>query len=200
MDYLFAPDRLDTPAFTVRSYEPGDGPLLSEAAVSSYEHLRTFMPWARPTYPVEEAERRCREWCGRYLQATDFVLGIFSPAGDRLLGGTGFHLRDQPLRRGSADIGMWIRADSAGRGLGTQVLLALLTWGFSAWPWVRLTWHCDTRNLASARTAYKAGMLLEGCLRQDEVAADASERRDTYVFAALRGEWTAPGSAPPTAA
>ena len=155
MDYLFAPDRIETPAFTIRSYEPGDGPRLADATNSSYAHLRPFLPWAWSDTTVEGQEHLCRTFRARYLLAEDFVLGIFSPAGDRQLGGCGFHLRGRPVSHGVADIGMWIRADSAGQGLGTAALLTLLAWGFSAWPWQRLTWHCDMRNIASMRRRRK---------------------------------------------
>ena len=192
MEYFAAPERLVTPTFTVRSYMPGEGPLVNEASASSYEHLRTFMPWARPDPSQESSEDFCRRCRGKYLLNEDFVMGIFSPTGDRLLGGTGFHLRGQSLDQRKADIGMWIRADAAGQGLGTAVLVAMLRWGFDAWPWLRLTWHCDTRNAASARTAEKAGMLLEGTHRSDTFGGSTTERHDIHVFAALHGEWTAP--------
>jgi RimJ/RimL family protein N-acetyltransferase len=192
VNFFVPPDRIETPSFTIRSYEPGDGALLSEATTSSYEHLRTFMAWATPQQSIDVSERLCRQWRGRYLLAEEFVLGIFSPAGDRLLGGTGFHLRGHDLSDETAEIGMWVRGDAAGQGLGTRALVTMLGWGFAQWPWVRITWLCDTRNLASARTAEKAGMRKEGCLRQSEVAVDSDERRDTFIFAALRDEWGPP--------
>ncbi len=188
MDYLFAPDRLDTPEFTIRSHQPGDGPLIAAAIRESYDHLRTFMLWARPDYSDEEAERIARTSRGNYLLAQDFTLTIFSPEGDRCLGGTGYHLREGHITTGNAEIGMWIRADAAGKGLGTKVLVAMLRWGFEAWPWLRLSWRCDTRNIASIRTAEKAGMQKEGCLRSDTPLPDGT-RRDTFVFSILKSEW-----------
>ena len=38
----------------------------------------------------------------------------------RVLGGSGFHLREGPLADGAAEMGMWVRASEAGRGLGTD--------------------------------------------------------------------------------
>ncbi|HUM37468.1 MAG TPA: GNAT family protein, partial [Anaerolineae bacterium] len=111
-----------------------------------------------------------------------------------LLGGSGFHLREGGLPQRAAEIGMWIRADAAGKGLGTAVLRALLTWGFTEWPWERLAWRCDGRNLASRRTAEKAGLTHEGVLRQHLLLADGS-RRDTYLYAMLKADWLAQRSA-----
>src|SRR4051812_40114977 len=94
------PLRLDTDPFTLRAYQPGDGALLAEAVNTSYEHLRTFMGWARPDNTVEGSEARARHFAGKYLLQEDFGLGIFSPDGTRQLGGTGFHLRHGPLEGG----------------------------------------------------------------------------------------------------
>ncbi len=183
-----APERWVTPDFIVRCYHPGDGILLSEAVNASYEHLTTFMPWAKPYQSVEESETIVRRFRGRYLLNEDFVLGIFSADECRLLGGSGFHLREGGLAQRSAEIGMWIRAEAAGKGLGTAVLKELLTWGFTVWPWERLAWRCDGRNLASRRTAEKAGMVHEGILRRHLLMPDGS-RRDTVLFAMLKDEW-----------
>lgn len=188
MDYLFAPERYETPEFVLRSYQPGDGRLINEAAINSYEHLRTFMPWASPDTPLEESEKLVRRWRGEYLLCKDFMLGVFAPGEARQLGSTGYMLRGAPLAWGNAEIGMWVRADAAGQGLGTRVLVALLRWGFTEWPWQRLEWRCDTRNIASARVAEKAGMQREACLRGD-FPLDDGTRRDTFVFGALRDEW-----------
>ena len=187
MSAFIPPDQYRTKAFWIRSYVPGDGPRLAEATNASYVHLRTFMEWAKPHLSDVEAELLCRRFRGRYLLREDFTLGIFSPDDGRLLGGTGFHLQGRSLATKYAEIGMWIRADCAGRGLGTEVLRAMLDWGFDAWEWERLEWRCDTENVASRRVAEKVGMRLEGLLRND--ASPSGKRRDTYIFGILRNEW-----------
>jgi len=179
------PERLVRPEFTVRCYFPGDGAAMSEAVCASYDHLSPWMPWATPDQSVELSERLARQFRGRWLLNTDFVLGVWDPAETRLVGGTGFHLRHGGIEVGTAEIGMWIRGDVAHRGLGTAVLAALIEWGFTEWPWQKLVWRCDADNLASVRCAEKAGMKLEGRLRSHELAVDGS-RRDTLVFGAVR--------------
>lgn len=184
-DYLVAPERCEGEGFVLRSYRPGDGPLLQEATNASFSHLVPWMPWASATQTVSEAERLAREFRGRWLLASDFTLAILDPAEEVLLGGCGFHLRDSSLALKAAEIGMWIRASAAGQGLGTRVLRALLTWGFGPdWGWERLTWRCDARNEASRRTAEKAGLCLEGTLLRNERGTDGA-LRDTLLFAAL---------------
>jgi len=188
MDYLFAPERYETDGFVLRSYDVGDGPLLADAVNESYEHLRPWMPWATPSQSVELSEKLVRQFRARYLLAEDFVIGIFSPDGKRLLGGTGFHLNEGPLSTACAEVGMFLRRTEAGRGLGTRVLRALLQWGFTDWPWLRLAWRCDQQNLASVRVGEKAGLRHEGVLRGQKAHA-GDGRRDTVCYAMTKPDW-----------
>jgi RimJ/RimL family protein N-acetyltransferase len=186
--YLFAPERYAGDSYVLRSYDVGDGSLLSEAVDESFEHLRPWMPWATAHQSVETSEQLVREFRARYLLAENFVIGIFSPDGARLLGGTGFHLREGPISTGCAEIGMFIRQSEAGHGLGARVLTGLLDWGFTAWPWLRLAWRCDLRNLASVRVAEKCGLRHEGILRGQQ-AHVGDGRRDTACYAMTRSDW-----------
>lgn len=188
MTPFFAPSEYRDNDLTIRAYRPGDGPALQHAVVSSYEHLRPWMPWATPDQSLAQSEATCRRFAANYLLNEDFVLSAWV-AGE-LAGGSGYHLRAGALASGNAEIGMWISAAYAGRGTGTRLLAALLDWGFTEWPWQRLSWHCDTRNLASMRVAEKNGLTLEGTLRSDMFDV-YGQRRDTHVFAILRSEWAA---------
>ncbi len=118
----------------------------------------------------------------------DFIIGIFSPDEKRLLGGTGFHLREGPVSTGCAEMGMYIRQSEAGRGLGARVLTSLIDWGFTDWPWLRLAWCCDQRNVASVRVAEKCRLRLEGVLRGQQADAGGG-RCDTACYAITRQEW-----------
>ncbi|NJN16665.1 MAG: GNAT family N-acetyltransferase [Oscillochloris sp.] len=183
-EFFLAPLSYTTSEFTLRAYEPGDGAELQRSVVASYEHLRPWMSWAKAEQSVAESEKICRRAAARYLLHEDFTLGIW--IGDELAGGTGYHLSQGPLSSCNAEIGMWISAARAGQGLGSRVLAALVDWAYSEWPWQRLVWRCDTRNHASMRVAEKHGFSLEGTFRRD-MFDTAGERRDTHVFARLRG-------------
>lgn len=187
MDYLIAPEKFESDRLVLRSWMPGDGPRLSEAVNRSYEHLKPWMAWAKPEQ--SESERRVRQNRGHWLLADDFVVAILDPKQERVLGGCGFHLRHGSLSLGIAEIGMWIRGDVAGQGFGSEALLAMLHWGFTAWPWQRLVWKCDIDNGASRRVAEKAGMAFEGITRGDDLKVDGVRRRDTAWYAALRANF-----------
>ena len=194
MEYLVAPELRTTPSFVLRSFMPGDGAALAEAVESSYAHLAPWMPWAKRTQSLEASERTVREFRARWLLAKEFAVAIAAPDSGMLLGACGYHLREGPLASACAELGMWIRVSHARQGLGTKVLAELLAWGFDEWPWQRQSWRCDSRNVASMRTAEKAGMVREGVLR-GQMAEVGDGRCDTVCFAALRSEWASSTSA-----
>lgn len=163
-DPFLAPTSTTIDEFVVRSWQPGDGATLAATTSASYDHLSPWMDWAVPDDPPGEAEERVRLFAGKYLAHEDFVLSVWD--GEVLVGATGFHPRWGGLESRVAEIGMWIAADDAGRGIGTTILRGMVRWGLSdAWCWDRLVWLCDGRNVASAKVAQKAGFTLEGNLR-----------------------------------
>ena len=187
-DPFFAPEEFVGERFLLRTYRCGDGKALSEAASSSYEHLRPWMPWAVPEQSITVSETLCRRFCANYLTNVDFVIGIWD--GETLVGGTGFHLKGGSIEGGTVEIGMWIRHSYAGQGAGTIALQHMLEWGFTEWGWQRLVWRCDTRNKGSARVAEKCGLVLEGTMRSDALDNDG-KRRSTHIYAILREDWEA---------
>ncbi|KAI9003446.1 acyl-CoA N-acyltransferase [Hyaloraphidium curvatum] len=172
----------------LRAYRPGDGEALRESIVSSYEHLRPWIPWATQELTPREAEAKVRKWCAEYLENTAFRVGIWVEG--RHVGGTGFLLRGKDISEGNGEIGMWLAAEQSGKGFGTIVLEMVLRWGFSdEWPcWQRLFWCTDAKNVGSARVAEKGGMKNEGTHR-GEVLDVEGKRADLMVFALLREEW-----------
>lgn len=168
MDYLFAPEEYRTDRFVLQSFMPGDGALFADARNTSFDHPfhQQFMRWEEPELTEDVCEKMVRIRRAKYLMAEDFSIGIFSPDEDMLLGETGFHMRmGHGLLPNAAHMNMWIRASHVGQGLGFEVLKAMLAWGFSEWPWDRLSWFCDARNDISQYIAQKAGMQEEGVLR-----------------------------------
>jgi RimJ/RimL family protein N-acetyltransferase len=175
-----APEEHRAGELLLRSFQPGDGEELNRATVASYKHLRTYMPWARPDTTVEDSEAYVRQCRARWLLGEEWNVGVWR--GKRLVAGSGFLLRGRPLDDGTGEIGMWVRVDEAGRGLGTRVLAAMVDWSDAGWPFQKLTWLCDSRNLASARVAEKCGFVLEGRLREHGPAASGPGRETILAF------------------
>jgi RimJ/RimL family protein N-acetyltransferase len=186
---FFPPDEWQAEGCVLRSWRAGDGPAIFEAVDSSRDHLRVFMPWVDQHASVEDSERYVRGACARYLTAEKCDMAVFAEDG-RVLGGTGFFGRDGWLKEGMGEVGMWVRADEGGKGLASRVLAELLRWGFTDWPFLRLSWRCSGDNRASARVAEKAGMRLEGVLRSYSVDPDGT-RHDIQLYGIQRHEWVA---------
>lgn len=151
------------------------------------------MPWAVPQQAVEHSEQLCREFRGRWLLASDFVIGIWAPDESRLFGGSGITFggrircrqrRDRhvdPSGLGRARFGYRRAARAAAMGvrgiaLGTAVLAL-------------------TAHLASQRVAEKAGLQREGLLRSHAFDPDGTWR-DIVCYAILREEWAQRDSVP----
>lgn len=191
------PDDMTTAGgLVVRPWNPGDGAALVDAVTASIDHLSPWMPWAEAGEAVATVEARVRRFHGLWHAREDFLLSVWD--GATLVGGSGFHLRWGGLATGVAEIGMWIAADRAHRGVGTSVLQELTRWGLSdRWPFRRLMWLCHADNAASAAVARKAGYTLEGHLRGPSPSGDGAgdPDRTTLVFGFNDGDdtpWTAP--------
>lgn len=183
-----APVRTTFDDYVIRRYFEGDGPALYRAVAESLDHLRPNMPWIVQHDSPEASEAVVRSIISRYLSNQDYGLGIWQ--GDRQVGGTGFHPRVGEPETANIEIGLWIHAHEAGKGLGKRVLRAMLKWGFDDWGWYRIVWKCDSTNLASASVARACGLNEEGCLRQDRISLDGT-RTDTLLFAILAEDWRA---------
>jgi RimJ/RimL family protein N-acetyltransferase len=173
----------------IRCWEPRDAPLLKEAVDSSLEHLRPWMPWAHDEpQSLDEKVALLRLFRGNFDLGEDFVYGIFSADESEVLGGTGLHTR---TGEGALEIGYWIRASAAGRGLGTTVAAALTKVGIEGGEVERIEIRVDPANEVSCRIPRGLGFREEGILRRRLPTADGSPRRDAVVFSLLAEELSA---------
>jgi RimJ/RimL family protein N-acetyltransferase len=166
--------RIVTPRLVIRCWEPKDAPLLKEAIDSSLDHLRPWMPWARhePQTLAEKVEL-LREFRGQFDLGADTIYAIFDAGEERVVGGTGLHPRIGP---DGLEIGYWIRADAAGRGLATESTAALTRVAFEVAEVARVEIHCSAENRASAAIPRKLGYSLQEPAGDDLVfALTASE-------------------------
>jgi RimJ/RimL family protein N-acetyltransferase len=175
----------------VRWYRREDAEALHRAVDGSREALLPWLPWAAREHASPEESLACidRFTRGRnFVDATDFVLGIFERGTGELLGGTGFHRVVAEVAE--AETGYWIRADRRGEGLCTEATAAHLTAGFSAWGFRRIKICCAGGNRASQRIPEKLGLRLEGREREARWV-DGAGWQDHLTFAVLASEWDA---------
>lgn len=97
------------------------------------------------------------------------------------IGSSGMHVRSHEDRR--AAIGYLLDPRHWGRGYGTEVARALLAAAQTTYGMHRVEATCHPDNVASARVLEKAGLTLEGRLRDHRLVR--GQWRDSLLFAAI---------------
>lgn len=101
---------------------------------------------------------------------------------DRPLGFVGLWTRD--FAAGRATAGYAVRPSARGHGVAVDALNALTAFGWTLSGLHRVELFVEPDNVASRRTAERAGYLYEGLLRQHQEIG--GQRRDMCLYAILR--------------
>jgi ribosomal-protein-alanine N-acetyltransferase len=136
------------------------------------------------TVPTVADEGLAEEWLARQHERASVGVGYsfaIEVAGE-CVGQIGLWLRDGD--QGRATIGYWIRPMRRRTGCALRALLTLSVWSWNLPDLHRLQLHIDPMNVASIRTAERAGYQREGLLRSWQKIGD--ERRDMLVYSLLR--------------
>ena len=187
------PGRITTERLILRCWEPADAPALRAAIDASLDQLREWLPWAvaEPT-PVDELAIRLESFAHRFRAGEDWAFGVFDVGSGDVLGGAGLHRREAA---DALEIGYWLRADSVGRGLATEVVEALARVALGPGGVTRVEIRCDPRNTRSIAVARRAGFRHLRTLVA-HASTPGGEARDTMVWE--RGYFPDPET-PPTA-
>ncbi len=156
--------RIETERTVLRCWEPKDAPLLSAAVESSLDHLRGWMPWAAgEPKSLDERAEFLRAMRAAFDRDEEYVYGIFNRDESAVIGGTGLHRRDDG---NCLEIGYWVHVDWIGRGLATEISMALTNAAFELHKvdWVEI--RCDPSNARSAAIPHKLGYSLDATLRR----------------------------------
>jgi RimJ/RimL family protein N-acetyltransferase len=181
------PYRIETDRLVIRCYEPADAPLLKDAVDSSIDHLLPWMPWARyePQTLAEKVDQ-LRDFRGQFDRDENWIYGVFSRDGSRQVGGGGLHPRGGP---DSLEIGYFIRADSIGQGLATELTAVLTRVGFELCGLARVDVQIEPHNERSLAIPRKLGFTHEGTLRRRlEPPEEGLPRADSMLFTMLPDE------------
>src|SRR4028119_1927329 len=127
------------------------------------------MPWARQEFSVEVQEENMRRARIAFLQRSDLRLLLFLKGTDTLVGSSGLHRIDWSVPK--FEIGYWIRTSFTRQGYATEAVQGITAFPFEALGAQRVEIRCASENRPSARVAERAGVRIEGALRQAEVDA-----------------------------
>lgn len=176
---------LTTKRLRLRQDEPRDAEDLF-AMLSDEETMRFY---GHETYQsLDEAQTYIRLRQEDYAQRKAIRWGIALHDDDRLIGSCGFHHFDEGYHR--AETGYVINRAFWGRGIMSEALTAILTYGFAELGLHRIEAIIDTANERSRNVLLKLGFQYEGNLRQRYAFRGGFE--DEHYFGLLRDEWRAP--------
>ncbi|WP_084100322.1 GNAT family N-acetyltransferase [Demequina sp. NBRC 110051] len=155
------PSRIETERLVLRRWEPEkDVDSYHALLVTSAEHLRPWMPWARDE-PLTRAEhldwlRQCVRWAA---EGTKGYLAMHSRDDGRLLGSVGLHpAREVEIR----EIGYWLAPQHQGRGYVTEAVEALTRVAFEDPRVRRVEILTMPENAAAIAVARRAGFRHRG--------------------------------------
>ncbi len=182
---LDLPASIETPRLVLRPPRRGDGTALFEALTESLPELREFLaslPWVAAEQTLDSAEVFCRTGEANFLSRKDLPFLVFEKATGRLVASTGLHRTVWQTPK--TEVGYWCRTKACGNGFVTEAVGALTDYAFRHVKAVRAELITDEENVASRRVAERAGFVLEGVLRNERRAPDAS-LRNTCVYALI---------------
>jgi RimJ/RimL family protein N-acetyltransferase len=175
-------------ALLLRPWQWQDAPALHAAVQESLETVGRWLPWCHAEYDLEEARgwiAHCRE---AWAAEEHFAFGLFHRTDGLLLGSVGLNQRNRMHR--SASLGYWVRESRQGEGLAWRAARLAARFGFETLGLVRVEIVALPDNLASRRTAERAGARFEGIARQRLWMRE--EARDAAVYALVPGDLALP--------
>ncbi len=119
-----------------------------------------------------------------------FQLAITLPETGQLIGNCGVRRKD--ANEWEADIGYELNPAHWGNGYATEAARAMVEYGFRELGLHRISSWCVADNVGSARVLEKAGLKLEGRLRDNEYYKE--RWWDTLLYGLLVDEWSEPRS------
>ena len=180
------PYRIETARLVLRCWEPEDAPLLKDAVDRSLEHLRPWMPWTPDEpEPLDMVYERLRTFRAQYDRDENWIMAVFTPDEERVLGGTGLHPRGGEESR---EIGYWIAGDATGNGYATELSAVLTRVAFATLEIDRVAIRVDPLNERSDRVPARLGFTKEATLRRRLPQKEGSDLRDVNVWTIFRAD------------
>ncbi|MGF1513042.1 MAG: GNAT family N-acetyltransferase [Elainellaceae cyanobacterium] len=154
---------------------------------SDYEALRHIFThpsavWGTLQMPFPSAE----SWRKRLAETPDGLYSLVACAEDEVVGQLSLHLNKSPRRRHVGQLGMAVREDWQGRGVGTALMEAAIELSDRWLNLRRLELEVYTDNEPAIRLYKKFGFDVEGT-RVDFAFRDGAYV-DAYMMARLRRE------------
>ena|SRR5438445_216415 len=146
----------------LRAPLPEDAPAHCAAVLESLPEVGRWLDWAHEGYGVDDSKAFIARAMAGHESGEMYEFLVFDDAG-AFLGGCGLNRLDARFLK--SNLGYWVRAGAAGRGIATSATRMLAVFGFEHLGLQRIEIIAAVGNLASQRVAEKAGAQREGVLR-----------------------------------
>ena len=164
----------------LRPWRPADAPELF--AVCQDPEIARWVTIPQP-FRLADADAFIENAMAMWRDGTGAPFAIVDAATDRLLGAV---TRFGPEGH-QATFGLWLAADSRGRGVGTRALRLVSDWTFANTAAIRLDAFIMVGNEASNRMTERAGFQREGVLRAWDLHHGGLPV-DCVVYSRIRGD------------
>ena len=180
---LEVPTEFTTDRLLIRMPHPEDTKKVYEAINASILDLKPWLPFAQMEQTLEDIEISIREAQINFMKRDDLRLHVFLKETGQFIASTGLHRMDWSIRK--FEIGYWIDSRFSGKGYMTEAVQGIEDVAVNELKARRIEIRCDSRNAKSKAIPERLGYTLEGILRQDDLAADSQELRDTCIYAKI---------------
>ena len=170
-------------AITLRPWRSEDAVAMYEAVCESMASLAAWLPWCRAEYGLADAQARMQACREGWAQGELFAFAVLDTDG-RLQGSAGLSQINRVHR--SANAGYWLRASAQGNGWAPRALALVARFAFEQLGLIRVEIVAEPGNLASRRTAERAGARFETIARNKIWSRDRAA--DAAVYSLVPGD------------
>lgn len=146
--------------YLLRPFRQGDLHLVEEASLDEFIAMLTTVP---SEYSPEEGRAFIDRQNFRLSSGEGWSRAVVDRERKRAVGQIGLWISQ--LRKGRAEIGYWVAEAGRGKGAASEAVWLLSDWAFANLDVDRLGLFIEPWNIASIRTAERAGFESEGLLR-----------------------------------
>jgi RimJ/RimL family protein N-acetyltransferase len=182
------PTHLQTSRLTLRSFQPGDGPMYYAVALKNRDHLQAFESGnaLMSIQSEDQAEEVVRELAAGWVTRNYFFLAAFSRESGEFVG----QIYVGPVNWESPEFEMGYVAnkDHEGQGYIYEAARAVLGWLFETVGAHRVRLECSEMNQRSIKLAERLGFTREGHLRETRRRPDGQFAGD-LIYGMLQREY-----------
>jgi ribosomal-protein-serine acetyltransferase len=167
----------------MRSLSLNDAAEVYATVDGNRDYLRKWLPWVDATDTPAVIENVIASWEKDFENKQEIVLGIFENG--KYVGNIGLHDLKRSNRSGM--MGYWLEQKHQGRGIITDCVQALTSFGFYTFGLNRIYIHCAAANTKSRAIPERLNFVREGTLQDGEYLYGTFH--DMIIYGMVKRNW-----------